>query len=182
MGAILAEMTANAAIFKSPPIAFTVVSGHVVDLQAAETTAQTRTKGTAAARDAKKLIVIADGKQLHAYVQQLVNASPEDALTIANVAAMSLRVSPSKHKSDLAVKHVTSGTVKVVAKASKAARAHDWQYSADGGKTWTQVPPTLAARTTITGLTPGQTVVFRHRAITKTGASDWSEPVSLIVQ
>jgi hypothetical protein len=39
----------------------------------------------------------------------------------------------------------------------------------------------MQAKTTITGLQAGSTVQFRYRSVTKTGASDWSAPVSLIV-
>jgi hypothetical protein len=32
------------------------------------------------------------------------------------------------------------------------------------------------------GLTPGATVVFGSRAVTKTGEGDWSQPASIIVK
>jgi hypothetical protein len=50
--------------------------------------------------------------------------------------------------------------------------------STDGGKTWVALPPTLQARTTVTGLTPGSSAQFRHRAVTKAGAADWSLPIT----
>jgi hypothetical protein len=59
--------------------------------------------------------------------------------------------------------------------------SHDWQYSTDGGKTWTAVPTTLQGKTAITGLTPGSSLVVRHRAVTKAGADDWSLTQALIV-
>jgi hypothetical protein len=181
MDTIVDAMSTNVAIFKSPPIVLATVTGHLGDLQTAETTAQTRAKGTAAARNAKKAIVVQDAHQLHAYVQQLANATPADALAIANAAAMTLRKQPVVHKSDLSVSHVVSGTVKVVAKSASGAHAHDWQYSTDGGKTWVSVPPSLQAHTTISGFTPGTTVLFRHRDITKAGALDWGQPITAIV-
>ena len=51
----------------------------------------------------------------------------------------------------------------------KVKASHEWQYSTDGGKTWTSVQTTLQAKTTVPGLQPGNTVVFRHRAVTKSG-------------
>jgi hypothetical protein len=179
--AIVDAMSKNKATFPSPTPALSVVSGHVADLQTAETAAQTHAKGMVQARDAKKKILIADAHQLHAYVQQLCAASPEQAEAIALLAAMSLKKPRTNHKSDIAVQHVVSGTVKVLVKAQKGAHAHDWQLSSDGGKTWTSVPPTLAAHTTITGLTPGSVVSIRHRYVTKSGASDWGQPISSIV-
>lgn len=59
---------------------------------------------------------------------------------------------------------------------------YEWQYSTDGGHTWVVVPSTLQARTTVSGLTPGATVQFRVRPVTKTGEGDWSQPTSLIVK
>jgi hypothetical protein len=53
--------------------------------------------------------------------------------------------------------------------------------SSDAGKTWLDVPPTLQAKTTVTGLASGTTVQFRFRSVIKGGASDWSPPFSLLV-
>jgi hypothetical protein len=41
---------------------------------------------------------------------------------------------------------------------------------------------TLQAKTTILGLTPGATVTFRYRGVTKTGEGDWSQLVTVIVK
>jgi hypothetical protein len=178
---IVDAMGKNTLVFKNPPVAFTVSTGHIDDLVTANTAAQTRAKGMVSARDDKKKLVVEDMHQYHGYVQTLANASPADAATIAQAAAMRLRNAGSIHKSDLAVKHVVSGTVQLVAKAIKGGRAHEWEVSTDGGKTWTSVPATLAAHTTVTGLTPGVMTTFRHRTITKSGAADWSSPVSFLV-
>ena len=43
-------------------------------------------------------------------------------------------------------------------------------------------PATLQAKTTVTGLTPGATVEFRYRPVTKTGEGNWSQTVQLIVK
>ena len=34
----------------------------------------------------------------------------------------------------------------------------------------------------LTGLQPGSTPMFRYRFVLKTGAADWSQPVSLFVK
>jgi hypothetical protein len=179
--AIVDAMSNNATIFKNPTPVLTVASSHIDDLDSANTLAQSRAKGTASARDEKKAIVIADMHQLHGYVQALANATPAQAEAIALAAAMTLRKPRVTHKSDLAVKHVVSGTVHVIAKATKGSHAYQWQSSADGGKTWTDLPVTLQAHTVVSGLLPGTTVTFRHRAVLKTGATDWGQAVSAIV-
>jgi hypothetical protein len=66
-----------------------------------------------------------------------------------------------------------SGTALLVAPATHRA-AYEWQCSADGGKTWSVLPPTLQAKTSVTALQTGATVQFRYRSVTKTGAGDWS--------
>ena len=66
--------------------------------------------------------------------------------------------------------------------AASRRAAHDWEYSTDGGKTWVGAPSTLGARTTVTGLPAGTAVLFRFRALTKTGEGDWSQPTALLVK
>ena len=61
-------------------------------------------------------------------------------------------------------------------------REGGYAYSTDGGKTWVAAPPSLQAKTTVTGLPAGTSVQFRYRAVTKTGAEDWSTPVTLLVK
>jgi hypothetical protein len=98
-------------------------------------------------------------------VQQLANASPTQAANIAAAAAMALRKSGAHPKSDLTVNQTVSGTVHVVARTVKGAKSHEWQYSVDGGKTWTSASPTTKANTLISGLSPGTLVQVRQRAI-----------------
>ena len=72
--------------------------------------------------------------------------------------------------------------MKLVAAAAARRAFVDWQYSTDGGKTWTTMPSTLQAKTTLSGMTPASTVEFKYRAVTKTGEGNWSAPVSLLVK
>lgn len=181
MNAIIAAMTANKASFPSPPLVLTTASSHVSALSTAEVAAKTHAVGTIQARDDAQKLVIADAGQLHAYVAQVVNASPNQAATLAAAAAMSLRKSGTRSKSDLAVKQSVSGSVVATAKSVAGAKSHEWQYSLDGGKTWTSAPPTTKATTTIQGLPPGTLTQFRQRAITKAGATDWTAPVTMAV-
>jgi hypothetical protein len=94
---------------------------------------------------------------------------------------MMLRKVTAAHKQPLSVKQTVSGSVKVVAKATKGARGNEWQYSLDGGKTWIDVPPTTQANTTIHSLIPGAVVSYRQRVLTKAGLGDWSQPISALV-
>ncbi len=94
---------------------------------------------------------------------------------------MTLRKARVYHKSDLATSQEVSSTVKVVAKATQGGRSYEWQYSTDGGKTWVSVSPTTQASVSIPNLVPGVMTMFRQRAVTKSGPTDWSNPVSTLV-
>jgi hypothetical protein len=178
MNAIIAAMSAHTATFTTPPIAFSVAASHVAALETAQTATKARTPGSIATRDAARLLVLADAKQLHAYVQLLVNTSPTQAANIAADAAMTLRKRSAHPKQDLTVKQGTSGVAHLSAKSVRGAVSHEWQFSTDGGKTWNSASPTAQARTTIGNLPPG-VVQFRQRALTRKGPGDWTPPLSV---
>jgi len=67
-----------------------------------------------------------------------------------------------------------------VAAARRA--SYEWQSSLDGGKTWTILPTTLQAKTTVSGLTLGATVMFRSRPVTRTRKGGWSQLTSIVVK
>jgi hypothetical protein len=177
---VVNAMTANKATFSTPSPALTTVSAAITALANAQSAYKAHT-GTRAARDEAWQALMQLMQQLRGYVQAIASANPAQASTIADDAAMRLRKTPTHHKSDLSVKAIASGSVKVVAKALKGAAANDFEYSTDGGKTWIAVPTSTQASTTITGLQPGTTVTYRHRPITKAGPGDWSQPVTAVV-
>jgi hypothetical protein len=182
--AVYQAVLANKGTFPTPNPPLAQFSSDITTLDTAQTATETHTKGTVAARNAALAVVVTDLDHMRAYVQQVVDADPSNAATIAQNAGLSLRKTTPPSKSDLAAKPnpKTSGSVDVAAKLDGLKHvAHDWQYSTDGGKTWTSAPTTLQAKTTIAGLTPGSTVTIRTRAITKTGPELWSQPVSMIV-
>jgi hypothetical protein len=156
------------------------VSAAITTLHDAQLAFKGRT-GTRAARDEAATVLMQLLNQLRVYVQSLVSATPAQASNIAQDAAMLLRRNPSHHKSDLAVKAVAPGSVKIVAKALKSARANEFQYSTDGGKTWIGAPVSTQAHATLTGLQSGLTVMYRHRPITKVGPGPWSQTVTAVV-
>ena len=159
-----------------------MLASHIADLITKEAGVKVRTLGAAADRDAAKKAVSDDLNRERAYVEELVNADPANAAIIAHDAAMTLRTQAPRSKPLLAIKRgAVSGTVQAVAKAAKGARANHWQLSTDGGKTWVELEPTTGAKTTVENLTPGSSVSFRHRVLTKAGLSDWGDPVSTLV-
>jgi hypothetical protein len=181
--AIEAAMSANATTFPTPVPSMVQFTSDINALVAAQTAAHTRAKGAVQTRNAKLAVVVADINQERAYVEAVANATPANAAAIAVSAGLELRKQSVRSKNAINVKQASSsGSVEVAAKVGNLKRSsHEWEYSPDGGKTWVTVPPTTQAKTTITGLTPATTVLFRTRAITPTGPTAWTDPVSLPV-
>ena len=75
----------------------------------------------------------------------------------------------------------TSG--QIVARFGKAARAgaYEWRYATATAPTvWSPAAATLAARTTLEGLTPGTQYIVQVRAVGTAGPSDWSDAAMLM--
>jgi len=180
-GEVVQFMTGNA-LFPAPTPALSTFSTHLGALNAAELVVATRAKGSVPARDAALLTVVNDLTQLKGYVQGVANADPENAAHIIQSSGMKVKRVTPFHKPALALKQgPLSGTLLVVAKAAAKRASYEWETSLDE-KSWTALPPTLQAKTNIAGLAPASLVYVRFRAVTKTGASDWSAPVSIIVK
>ncbi len=179
---IINAMTGNS-YFVSPNPPLATVSADNSALAAAETIALTKVTGAVEARDAKKRIVLDDLHHLKLYVQVIADQNPTHAVEIILSAGMHVKKSTAHSKQDfVATQGTSSGLAKLVVKAVPSKRAsYEWQWSTDL-KTWTTLPATLQARTTVPNLTPGTTCYFRSRAVTKTGTGDWSQVVSLIVK
>jgi len=116
-------------------------------------------------------------------VQKTVNANPGNAAALIQSAGMNVKkAAPRPKRVFAATEGTVSGSVKLVTEAAARRASYEWQYSTDGAKTWTPAPPTLQAKTTITGLPPGTAVAFRYRSVVKAGPSDWSQPIQIIVK
>ncbi|HEY5241142.1 MAG TPA: hypothetical protein VIJ22_06750, partial [Polyangiaceae bacterium] len=83
-------MTNNPA-FPTPVPALSALLAAVSDLQAAETVALTKAKGTVAARNDKRAVVVSLLRQLSGYVQAIADATPENGATIIQSAGMPVR-------------------------------------------------------------------------------------------
>jgi hypothetical protein len=179
--ALSAALTGNTH-FPSPNPPLAALNTSIAALDAAETATKTRTAGTVATRNAARLQLLSDLHAARAYVQQVADANPDQAEAIITSAAMTVRKPPAHAKPTFAARQgTTSGSVKLVARAVALRASYEWEWSIDGGKTWTMAPPTLQAKTAISGLPVGTIVQFRYRSVTKTGAADWSQPTSLLI-
>jgi len=180
--AIIAAQTNNPHIASpSPPLA--TLTAALDALVTAETATKTRAAGTVAARNVARTNLLTLLHAAKANVQQLADASPEQGEAIVTSAGMAVRRTAAHTKPPFAAKPgAVSGTVVLAARAAAMRASYEWEWSGDGGKTWTAVPPTLQAKTEIPGLPVATTVQFRFRAVTKAGAGDWSQPTALVVK
>jgi hypothetical protein len=86
---------------------------------------------------------------------------------------MSTRKVTSHYKPPFEVKQgVVSGQVHLVARAIGRKATYYWQYSTDG-VTWTNVPATLVAKTTLSGLDAATMYHFRFRTLSTAGEGGW---------
>jgi hypothetical protein len=59
--------------------------------------------------------------------------------------------------------------------------ANLWEYSADKGLTWNDMDATGQGKTSLTGLTPGSSIIVRHRPILRKGKGEWIQSAPAIV-
>jgi hypothetical protein len=168
------------------PLPDSIIAAFIAALgnySATVTAAQTRAKGTIAARNAAKVVFVGALHALLARVQQVADANPENAEAIITSTNLSVRKVAIRQKQTFEVKPGTvSGAVHVTAQSAGPRACYEWQYSLDAGKTWVQAPNTMQAKTTIVGLPVATVVEFRYRVTTKLGMGDWSLPTSILVK
>jgi len=172
----------------NPNVTFTtaflnVVSGHITDLIDAEAAAKTRGAGLVSTRNGKLAIVMNDIYSMQMTVQAKVNTV--DAVTgITTVTSTGFKVKQHgiRVKPDLEVRNIKgqAGNLLLIAKAAGKRASYQWQVSSNGIN-WTDLNPSLQAKTTYTGQTSGAKLYFRKRAVIKTGPTSWSQVFVIIV-
>jgi hypothetical protein len=179
---VVTAMTGNPS-FPSPVPTLAVVAAAIAALHAAESTALARTKGAVAARNDKRVALVTLLQQLRGYIQTVADADVETATTVIQSAGIAVKKVPANRpRVFVAEQGAASGSAKLIAASAGRRASYEWQYSTDGAKTWLMAPSTIQAKTTVVGLTPGATVEFRYRPVTKTGEGNWSQTVQLIVK
>jgi len=179
---IVSAMTGNI-WFPNPNPALALFANKLAKLDAAETAAKTRAKGTVPARNVARTELVSAAHALASQVQQIADANPDNAPAIITSASMSTKKARTQAPRVFGAKYgPVSGSVNLVAPSAARRASYDWQYSVDGGKTWVQVDSTLKARTSIHGLPVATSVLFRYRAVLTTGTGDWSQPISILVK
>jgi hypothetical protein len=164
----------------SPVPTVAALTQALTDLQNAETAALARTKGAVALRNEKRTTLISPLTQFKGYVQVQADANPENGASIIESAGLAVKKAANRPPRVFSAKTGTvSGEVVVVAPSAGHRSSYEWEYSIDGGTTWLAMAPTMQAKTSLAGLKPGSSVQFKYRSVTKAGASDWSQPITL---
>jgi hypothetical protein len=183
IGQSVVAAVAGNAFFPQPNPPIAQITAAINALDTAQTATKSRAPGTVATRDAARTTLLVGLRTLKAYVQQQADANPEQSEAIITSARMATKRKANVTKIAFAAKPGdVSGSVHLVAKSAATRASYEWEWSGDGGKTWNAAPPTLQAKTTITGLPASTSCQFRYRAVTKAGATDWSQPIVLIVR
>jgi hypothetical protein len=180
--AVVEAMTGNS-WFPAPVPSLAVVQAAIDKLREAEAAGLSLMAGLKAARNVELGALTSLLRGLKAYVEGVADDNPESAATIIESAGMSVAARATLVKAVLAVlRGRVSGSVRLVVRAVAKVARYEWQLSENGGKTWVNLPTTMKASTTVTGLVPGRTYWFRFRAVTRRAAGDWCDPVPYIVQ
>jgi hypothetical protein len=185
---VSAAYTTHAASYNGAPVDPNTFKTQVATLTTWQQQARDRVPGAAAQRDIALAVVATSMELLRAFVEQLCNASPEQAVTLAQGMGMHVSSRPPRAKVPLRVKQGDQpGTVVLYASVSllatgKGGRFWSWASSIDGGKTWVSAPSTPKSKTTITGL-PVLTEVLFRACVTdnKAGTGPWTAPTPFLV-
>jgi hypothetical protein len=187
VGLVIEKMT-NSPWFPQPFPPLAKVQAAAKALDVAQTNTLTGAKGLADKRNAERATLSNLLEQLRVYVEGIANENLESACAIIESAGMDA-VMPGYP--ELAPFRVQLGkaprTVKLACKAGPKGCGYLWQMSTDGGQTWTDLPQTKQASTTVSDLVPGETYWFRHRLLIRAGGqtsghTDWSDKISIVVQ
>ncbi len=184
VGKAVHDAMANNPSFPSPNPPLNVFKAKLNALDEAETKAAARTWGAATARDTLKKEVVNDMNHLRDYVQGVAEKIPlpETAAAVITSAFMRVKKVPQRVVPPLTAKNTgVPGQVALAAKPVAPLASYYWEYSFDQ-ESWTPVPETLKASTTIDGLPWAKLSYFRFRALTRAGKGDYSPVVSLLVQ
>jgi hypothetical protein len=177
---LVASQTGNPQ-FPSPTPPLAQVTADIAAVDAAETQVKSGLHGAAEARNVKLTALVNDIHGLEAYVQSIADAHPTEAASIIQSAGFKVKAVGAHPKQDIEA-HMGPGGIAIIrARAAAKKAAYEFQISSDGGKTWVPLPVTTEANTTVAGLVPATTQMFRVRATIGHVTGEWSQTVSLLI-
>jgi hypothetical protein len=189
---IHSKMSENAALFPAPNPSMAVLGAQIDEFdQSHQAVIVTKAKGMTGARGVKRDILWSSLETQRAYVQSLIDASPELAASYAEAAGMRIAAPPSHDKPILQGKLTSKqGTVALIANASllvgpgggKAKhRTYLWRWSSDGGKTFVNAEASPVAHTDVDDLPLNTNVSFEVAVKDSDGTGEWSQIVTVFM-
>lgn len=121
---------------------------------------------------------------LRAYVQTVANVNAETAEAVVLSSGMDVKkITPRQKRIFNVVNTLISGTVKAGCPKVKGGRAYAFQYTStpEDPKSMISAGILPAAECTVEDLVSGTEYTFYYASITKTGQSDWSDGISIVV-
>jgi hypothetical protein len=181
----------NPGMFPNPSSpSITAIRSQVAVVHKAETLAGTRAKGSASARNVQRSILVHLLEAGVLYVQQIADNSPtlEQAVATIQASALDVALVGSEVKAIIKVRQGPSGSVRLQGHRAeltadiRGAVFFNWQITSDGGKTFTTLPSTPRAKTSVANLTPLTTYGFRVSVTGPDGVpGEWSQIVNFLV-
>ena len=182
-------MSADTTRFAAPNPPLTTLKAQIARVEDAEKQARARTKGAAQLRDLERerLVRMLDSER--GYVKTLCDASPEEASVIIQSAGLVCSGARVYSKPALKVAHgaapctvdLVAATGALLGGRSSKNKVFHWQWTADGGRTFTDAPATPTGKTTIANLPPLTVLGFRSKVTTTATSGAWSPVVSIVV-
>jgi len=132
------------------------------------------------ARDAARVVVENNLRDLRLDVQRVANADPLNAEIIITSAGMSVKITNNRGKQqNTATNGIETGTVNLTAEGSGP---HNWRYSTDE-KEWTYLPGNRTSKLSAAGFTPGVLYSFQNQmALANDQKTEWSQSVKLRIR
>ncbi|MFO0761744.1 MAG: fibronectin type III domain-containing protein [Byssovorax sp.] len=175
-------------LFASPSPPLAVLEARIDAFDAAQQIAVNRAKGAAALRNVKADELITSLEVARAYVQQIADENAEQAVAIIEAAGMVVFEPGGYDKPILkALQNKPAGPVALLANVgaltaeSTGKVFFNWQSSADGGQTWSDLPPTPLGHTQVAGLPPLSVYGFRVSVTDAEGQGPFSQMVTFLV-
>jgi hypothetical protein len=187
--AIYKGLSGHPSIFVTPNPPLAVLDTKINALDDAQQETSTLTKGMTALRNLKAEELITSLETARAYVQELVDANPEQGEAIITAAAMKAAAMPVYEKPILDASQIQpgapvrlAGNVRLLTAGIPGKVFFNWQMRPSGGSTWVDRPSTPNGQTEIAGLSPLTTHEFRVSITSSKGTGVWSQAVTLLVR
>lgn len=182
---------AHSKLFPAPNPPISDIRDQIVVVDDAEVLVDTNVKGAAAARNVQRSILVGMLECELTYVQSVADKSDTNEQAVSTIEAAGLEVAtvPQRNSAILTVKQgPTAGSAMLDAYAAKLAGGkaktfYNWQYTADGGATFVNLPSTPKSKTMVANLDVLRTYGFRVCVTNPDGiAGAWSQVVTFLVQ